>query len=351
MMSRILFIKPSSLGDVVHAIPALRALRAAHPSAHITWLVKRQWAPLVERVDGVDRVWPVEGGFLRWLTAVPALRAERFDIAVDLQGLLRSGLIAWLSGAPRRVGFAAGREGSPRFYTDRITVPARDTHAVDRYLLVARALGAAAAPPAFGLRELASDAGEVERRLAESGLAAGTRWVAVNASARWLTKRWPVERFAVVADRIQSEGLGRIAVIGGPEDREVAHALARAMRTPLVDLAGAFDLGLLPALLRSAAVLLTNDSGPMHVAAAVGTPVVALFGPTSPARTGPYGAGHAVLVAGIPCSPCYSRQCTNEEPLACLTALTPDAVLEAVRGRLAAARPPASAWMTHAQPV
>jgi len=106
----ILFIKPSSLGDIVHAMPTLTALRHAHPSAKVTWLVKRQWAGLVERIDGVDRVWPVEPGLKGWLAQVPALRAQRFDVAVDLQGLFRSAVMGWLSGAPCRVGFANARE-------------------------------------------------------------------------------------------------------------------------------------------------------------------------------------------------------------------------------------------------
>ena len=138
----ILLIKPSSLGDIVHAMPTCAAIRRAYPKARLTWLVKREWAGLVERIDGVDRVWPVKSTFKGWLSQVSPLRAEQFDLVVDLQGLFRSAAIGWFSGSPLLVGFANGREGSPRFYSRRVLVPQSDMHAVDRYLLVARAVGA-----------------------------------------------------------------------------------------------------------------------------------------------------------------------------------------------------------------
>ena len=138
----ILLIKPSSLGDIVHAMPTCAAIHRAYPKARLTWLVKREWAGLVERIDGVDRVWSVESTLTGWLSQVPPLRAECFDLVVDLQGLFRSAAIGWLSGSPLLVGFANGREGSPWFYSRRVPVPQVEMHAVDRYLLVAKAVGA-----------------------------------------------------------------------------------------------------------------------------------------------------------------------------------------------------------------
>ena len=138
----ILLIKPSSLGDIVHAMPTCAAIRRAYPKARLTWLVKRQWAGLVERIDGVDRVWPVKSTLKGWLSEVSPLRAEHFDLVVDLQGLFRSAAIGWLGGSPLLVGFANGREGSPWFYSRRVPVPQVEMHAVDRYLLVAKAVGA-----------------------------------------------------------------------------------------------------------------------------------------------------------------------------------------------------------------
>jgi lipopolysaccharide heptosyltransferase II len=333
---RILIIKPSSLGDVIHALPTLAALRDRFPSAHITWLVKRQWAGVLERAEGLDRIWPIEPGLPGWLRVVPSLRAVAFDLVIDLQGLFRSGAIAWLTGCPTRIGFANGREGSPLCYTQRVIVPTLDTHAVDRYLLIASALGATPkGPPQFRTRLCSIDREQIAQLLKDCGLAPGSRWIAINVSGRWDTKRWPPERFAAVADALQEERLGPVALIGSRDDRAATQAVLRSMHTTPIDLTGQTSPELLPALLASASLLLTNDSGPMHIAAAMGTPVVALFGPTSPLRTGPYGAEHRVLRSGVPCSPCFSRTCRNPVPLECLTSIDPKTVIEAVREQLA----------------
>jgi heptosyltransferase I len=332
---RILIIKPSSLGDIIHALPSLAALRDRFPSAHITWLVKRQWAGVLERVDGLDRIWPIEPGLRGWARVVPPLRAAVFDLVIDLQGLFRSGAIAWLTGCPTRVGFANAREGSPFCYTHRVTVPTLDLHAVDRYLLIASAVGAAPkGMPEFRTRLISTDPERVAQLLKGCGVAPGAPWIAMNVSARWDTKRWPPENFAAVADAVHKERLGPVALIGGPHDRAATQAVLGRMHTQPIDLTGQTSPDLLPALLASASVLVTNDSGPMHIAVAMGTPVVALFGPTSPVRTGPYGAEHRVFRSGIPCSPCFSRTCRHSVQLECLTTIDPKVVIDAVREQL-----------------
>jgi heptosyltransferase I len=328
----ILLIKPSSLGDIMHAMPTCAAICRAYPKARLTWLVKRQWAGLVERIDGVDRVWPVEPTFTGWLSEVPSLRKERFDLVVDLQGLFRSAAIGWLSGSHLLVGFANGREGSPWLYSRRVPVPHMEMHAVDRYLLVAEAVGAEkSSEPEFRFHIPQTDYDEIDRLLSRSGAKPGISWVAMNVSARWPTKRWPAASFAEVADRLQQEGCGAVVMIGGLEERADIAAVIRMMKTPAINLAGKTKVGLLPALLSRASLMITNDSGPMHVAAAVGIPVVALFGPTSAARTGPYGIGHDVLTGTVPCSPCFSRTCRNPVSLECLRTVLPEQVLAAVR--------------------
>lgn len=330
----ILLVKPSSLGDIVHAMPTCAALRRAYPKARLTWLVKRQWAGLVERIEGVDKVWPVEPTFTGWLSQVAPLRAEHFDLVVDLQGLFRSAAIGWLSGSPVHAGFANGREGSPWFYSIRVPIPQLEMHAVDRYLFVAKAVGAVAfGTPKFSFRIPQADHEAVDRLLSRSGVAAGASWVAMNVSARWPTKRWPIASFAEVADRLQQEGFGRVVLIGGPDERAEVAAVRGLMKTPAIDLAGATTVGLLPALLSKASMLITNDSGPMHVAAATGTPVVALFSPTSALLTGPYGAGHSVLTSNVPCRPCFSRTCRNALRLECLQAVSPEQVLVEARAQ------------------
>ena len=330
--SRILIIKPSSLGDIVHSMPTVAALRQRFPSARITWLVKREWAAVLEGNPHLDEVLALDLSPKGWLAAIRAVRAGRFDTVVDLQGLLRSAVLGWISGAPVRIGFTNGREGSPWFYTERVPVPSPSMHAVDRYLLTAKYLGAdpgEVKPSEFSLPHDAQAQARVEVLLAAAGVHAGATLVAMNPSARWNTKRWPLDSFAAVGDRLQQDGTARVVLIGGRDERHVGKQVLRAMRTAPIDLMGQTTLKELIALLRRARLLVTNDSGPMHLAAAVGTPVIALFGPTDPARTGPYGAGHTVLRSGVPCSPCFSRRCTNAVELECLTSIRPENVIEA----------------------
>lgn len=333
---RILLIKPSSLGDIVHAVPVVAALKQRWPSAELTWLVKRQWAAIVERVEGVDRVVsldPSPGGVVR---LVADLRSAPWDLVLDLQGLLRSAALGWLSGGSRRVGFANGREGSPWFYTHRVAVPTVEMHAVDRYLLIAEAVGAPSSTvPPFRFKLVKEDVSAAGDLLEARGVAPSRPWLAMSVSARWATKRWPLAHFAAVVDELDRAGVGPVVIIGGADEREDAVRLASLTKTRFVDLTGAVPLGRLPALLSMAKLLLTNDSGPMHIAAAVGTPVVALFGPTSAVRTGPYGDGHRVLTAAVPCRPCYSRVCRHPVEMECLRAISPEEAVKAVCQSLA----------------
>jgi lipopolysaccharide heptosyltransferase I len=334
---RVLLIKPSSLGDIVHALPVVSAIKSQWPGVHLTWVVKRQWAELVHRVAGVDRVWPIDEGAVNWFMRGWALRTERFDLAIDLQGLFRSGAVAWLSGAPLRIGFASGREGSSRFYTTRVSIPTVEMHAVDRYLLIAEAMGARVyGSPQFRFNILDEDEALVRNVLTEKGISVDQPWVAMNVSARWITKRWPLGSFAAVLDRLHKDGRGPVVVIGSTEDRHDVEALRAMTTAPFIDLTGVVPLGCLPALLSKSTAMITNDSGPMHIAAAVGVPVVALFGPTSEVRTGPYGPGHRVLTSPVSCRPCFSRVCRHAPELECLRSLTPDEVAEAVRDLLTA---------------
>lgn len=333
---RILLIKPSSLGDIVHTLPVVAALKQQWPAAHLTWCVKRQWAEVVERVEGVDRVWPIDFTLRGWAGSVPALRRQRFDLVLDLQGLLRSAALGWLTGCSTRVGFANGREASPWFYSRRVAVPTPEMHAVDRYLLVTAALGAAVqGQPQFRFLLPTQDYSSVGDVLQRKGVNVDAPWVAMNISARWPTKRWPVESFAAVATLLSREGVGPIVVIGGAGERRESEQLKQLTECPIIDLTGETKLGLLPALLSKASVLITNDSGPMHIAAAVGTPVISVFGPTSAVRTGPYGEGHAVLTHDVPCRPCFRRTCGNVVQMDCLRRITPSQVVSAVRDRLA----------------
>ncbi len=338
--ARILLIKPSSLGDIVHAFPVVSAIKAQWPGSHLTWVVKRQWAELVERAEGIDRVRPVDMTVSSWIREGLALRAERFDLAIDLQGLFRSGILAWLSGAPSRIGFANGREGSPWFYTRRVPVPSLEVHAVDRYLSVVAALGAPPPDrPRFGFKLLKGDRAAVRDIGERRGFSIDRPWIAMNIGARWPTKRWPLESFAAVVDQLHESGREPLVMIGGSDERAFTKKLKALTKAPFIDLCGEIPLGRLPALLSTATALITNDSGPMHIAAALGVPVIAIFGPTSAARTGPYGTGHHVLSGRVLCSPCFSRVCRHDPEMECLHLIKPAQVVDVMRSLLTARVP------------
>jgi heptosyltransferase-1 len=305
---RILIIKPSSLGDVVHALPTVNLIRKKFPDAHIAWLINAELTSLLkncplinERIEFHRRSYAKSAALLR------RLRRDQFDVVVDLQGLFRSGVMAWATRAPRRIGLSDAREGARSFYSETVNVP--HTHAVDRYLHAAKHLGCDTAPIEFPL-----------------GIAPQTRdrLIAINPSARWPTKLWGDDKFTELIRRMPHS---RIVLTGSASE----HARIERMALGCRNLAGGTDLFELAELYARCCVVITNDSGPMHVAAAVGTPVVAIFGPTDPALTGPYGKQHVVLRSGIECSPCMKEKCTHTPLMECMSLVTVDEVLKAAR--------------------
>jgi heptosyltransferase-1 len=276
---RILIVKPSSLGDVVHTLPTVNLIRRRHPDAHIAWLINRELTSLLKKCPVINEIieFP-RHDHAKLLALVSRLRKGKFDLVVDLQGLLRSGMMTWMTGAPRRIGLSDAREGSRLFYTEIVNVPR--AHAVDRYLLAANHLGCDISPVEFPLG--LPDA-------PRSTLHAPRPLIAVNPLARWETKLWGDDNFSALLDHLPT---GRVVLIGSRSERD---RIARINRDRARNLAGELDLYELAELYRQCVVAISNDTGPMHLAAAVGTPVIALFGPTDPALVGPYGPGHVVI--------------------------------------------------------
>jgi len=336
---RLLIIKLSSLGDVVHALPTLAALRRRFNDAHIAWLVGPAAAGIVAGHPMLDQtfIWrsgsapiaPRTEGLAHTRGLIRRLRAERFDITLDLQGLFRTAILAFASGAPRRVGFRNFQEGAFLFNNERAIPDRKDVHAVHGYLAFAAHLGAATEPIEFVFPESPG----AEQRLDELLVpAAGKSVVALISDAGWPSKRWPAERFAAVADALAGDGAACV-IIGGADSQPLAEEISGRARSRPINAAGRTVLADLPALFRRCAAAVANDSGPMHIAAAVGCPVVALFGPTSPARTGPFGDGHVVIEAPLPCLGCRRRECSH---LHCMTEINTPQVIAAAHGLLGA---------------
>lgn len=346
---RILLVKPSSLGDVVHALPVLHGLRVRYPTARIDWLIAPAFAPLIEghpdlseavlfdrrHYGAIGRRWGATRGFLRFLRE---LRQRRYDLVIDLQGLFRSGFLARVTGAPVRLGFRNGREGSPFFYTDLIETPDSDAHAVDRNMRVAERLGFADARARFDLALTAAELDEAGRMLGEAGISPGPPLVAVFPGARWETKLWPVERFAAAVDRVVQAGLA-VVLLGGPDEAERCQEIERRCASLVVNLVGRTTVRQLAAVIARCAVVLCQDSAPMHLAVALDRPLVCLTGPTNPARTGPYQRVEDVVRLALDCSPCYLRrlnQCPHGHR--CMEELAVEPVAQAVLQRAGAAR-------------
>jgi heptosyltransferase-1 len=324
--SRVLILKPSSLGDIIHALPLLHLLRARFPKAHLSWLVKSEWAPLLQGHPELDEVIPVRFRFGEVGELLRAVRQD-FDWVIDLQGLLRTGILARLSGAPVRIGLSDAREGAGAFYTHRAQVPDAPLHAVERYLLACRFFDRPAPERLFVLPDL-SEADRSLKNVIQSKEIPGDRpWVAFHATARQAPKRWPAERFSALAERLIRERRAAVLFVGSRGERAEIEETVRRIAEPVYNLAGETGLLQLAALLGRVRLLVCNDSGPMHLAAALGTPVVALFGPTDPRKVGPYGKGHTVFKIGHDCSPCSRSRCVQGG--ACLKAIPVEEVAEA----------------------
>jgi lipopolysaccharide heptosyltransferase I len=337
---RICLIKPSALGDVVQALPVLSALRGRFPQAHIAWVVNRSYAGLLADHPHLDEIIAFDrGAGGMWSRAAwrgfaelnASLRERRFDLAVDLQGLLRSGLMARATGAARRVGLSDTREGARFCYTDVVSMPAAPTSAVERYWLVAAAIGAEDAVKQFVVCLGASDRDWAARAV---GRHSGLR-VAIHPGARWATKRWPAAHFAELARRIGREFDAAFILVGGPEESSAAAELESSLASRTINLVGKTTLKQLAAVLGDVDVVITNDSGPMHLAAAVGTPVVGIFTCTSPERARPFGPGHLLVSSKVWCAASYLKKCARMD---CMTELVPDHVWPAVRAHIATLR-------------
>ncbi len=324
----ILIIKPSSLGDVVHTLPTLKALRNRFPGARLTWVINRELSGLLEGNPYLNEIIPFERRYTGFYTFARGLSMKGFDLVIDLQGLLRSGLIGFLSGAKKRIGFANGREFSPLFYTDAVPVSTMEMHAVDRYLLIAEYLGAKTEDRDFTI-DFSNEEDWLGRLIKEKAREQKIL-IAINPSGRWTTKRWPVEKFAALTDLINKKQGASVILIGGAGDIGLAEEVEAKVKTEVINMAGRTTLKQLAALLSKVSLLITNDSGPMHIAATLGTPVIALFGPTDPRRTGPYGKGHTIIRKGIPCSPCFKKRCHS--PI-CMDEISVDEVFKAIEER------------------
>ena len=368
--SKILLIKLSAVGDVTHTIPVLNKLRRRYPNAQLDWLVTPAIGELLRHHPAIDNVidftrdtsasaWSALAGYAR---LAAKLRKTRYDLVVDLHGQSRTAILTFASGAPVRIGFDkerpevwaksrkvtdsfrkhawyGAREGAWLAYTHHIPLPTLDVHVIDHYLSVGKLLGFDTGPADFAFRIPQAAHDRIDALLRQHDLA-GKAFALIAPRGNWETKRWPDEKSAEVARHFLQQGYGAV-VVGAPRERHVGANIAR-LAPGVVDLTGETSISELAALISRAAICIAHDSGPMHLAVALGRPVVALFGPSDTVWAGPYRRENAVVRAALPCSPCYLRRlsrCTHGH--ACMSDLSTQAVIERADSVLGAVLAPA----------
>jgi len=344
---KILLIRLSALGDVVRTLPALNCLRRTYPSARIDWMVEEASAGVLEGQPDLNGVlvfprrriarallFPAESpGAWRALEEFRRrLREERYDLVIDFQGTLKTGILGKMSGAPRRVGLGRGhsRELSHLFLTESAAIPVRRMSRVDRGLALVAHLGVDTRGATSQLPPRPGDAAVVEGFLATLLPSKPPIVIFPGTSRAQAYKRYPPSHFARAADLVAERTGSPVVVAWGPGERELAEEVVGTMRRPAT-LAPDLSLGQLTELIRRARVFVSGDTGPMHIAWTVGAPVVAVYGPTDPELNRPGGAFSVVAYRQLPCSPCRNRGCADR---ICLEDLPPDTVAEAAVGAI-----------------
>ncbi|GBE00985.1 lipopolysaccharide heptosyltransferase 1 [bacterium BMS3Bbin06] len=330
MPEKILIVKPSSLGDIIHSLPVLNAIKKFRPHSEVHWVIDRGYEELLRNHPLVDRTivinkdnWrrPLRGikTLMELKRLFGRLRAEGYDTVIDLQGLFRSGIITFVTSAPLRIGFEDARELSPLFYSRKVRV-GRELHAVRRNLKLLKAIGIETDEVAFPFPETENSGLEKPYYVVVSG-------------ARWKTKQWPLEYFAGCINALSGEdGRGlfegaRAVLVGSGTDEGITRRISSMTGGNAINMAGKTGLGELISIIKGASFVIANDSGPMHIAAALNVTVFAVFGPTSEALTGPYGMEGNVLSAPLPCRPCFRRDCKTVQ---CMKDVSPEELIRRV---------------------
>jgi len=338
----ILIIKPSSLGDVVLALPALGALRRSFPEAKISWLIRSEFAPLLKEHPYLDdiiifdrkylgKAWYNPNAFSALVRLIQMLRNSKYDVVIDLQGLFRTASLGWLSGCKRRFGFSKAREFAEIFYTCKIERDENSTHVVDYYLKVVEAVGAGDTAVEFVLPTDAESVDSVKKKLTERKIEGNNYAVFVPGSFH-RSKCWPAERFGELAERITSQFGLPVVAVGTSSESDIVEEIQSRADVSIVNLAGGTGLNELVELLRGARLVVSNDTGPGHIAAALGVPLVMMFSWSNPARILPYGRSEC-MVAKEP----YDRghKIKSSDPKHDITAISVDDVYQKVCEQLA----------------
>lgn len=329
---RILIVKLSSIGDVVHTLPALSALRKRFPKSYIAWVVKKQIADIITNHPHLDEVITYEGP----RKTAKKLRSLKFDLAIDLQGLFRSGFLTFISGAKIRLGFsrANSRELSRLFLNRRVTPGEEDRHVIDKNLSLLRTLGIEAEQKEFIIPISRENREHITSFLKERKIISSDILIALHPGASWPSKLWPEEKWAELVDRLIEELKVKAILLWGPEDKNSIDRIAKMTENrPIISCKT--NLKELACLISKCRLFIGGETGPLHIACALNIPTIALIGPTDSVRNGPYGEGHIVIEKDLPCRGCWRHKCKR---LDCMKSITVGEVFSAVKEQLRARR-------------
>jgi lipopolysaccharide heptosyltransferase I len=348
---RVLIVKPSSLGDVVHTLPVVHALKRCYPFCFIGWVVQKGFLGILQSDPAIDEIIPISipstsdphaarGAFIRaaWATlgTLRVLRrkfkADPYDLVLDLHASFRSGLLGLTNPSGLKIGFRDAKELNTRFQHHLVGDNPDGRHAVDKNAAFAEYLKCVPIPEDYRIVVDPMAQERVTAFLREAGIEEGARIVYANPAARWETKYWTMEAWAELADLLVEQAQAAVIFSGSPDDAEYMRKISDRMKQRPIIAAGKLNLAEAVALIEASDVYVGVDSGPMHIAAFAGTPVVALFGPTDPAKVGPYGEGHVVIRnTHLDCLACRKRSCAKR---GCLEGISAQTVFDATMERM-----------------
>lgn len=334
MYKNILIVKLSAIGDVIHALPVAHALKKKYPQARITWVVEKPAYELLTNNPDIDEIIVFDKPKFKSLSGLltngyqfsKELKTRKFDLAIDLQGLFKSAVVSYVSGALKRLVYCNARELS-HLVGEKICGENAEGHVVDRYLDVARYLGCRADEVCFPIHITESEENKTIAIAKNAGFCLDNPYVVLAPGTNWPSKCWPPLYFAKLADRLYRDNIIPV-IIGGPNDQRLAAEITAHTKIPPIDLTGKTTMKQLAYIIKKSQAFVGGDTGPMHLAVAVEAQVVTLFGPTDPNRNGPYGQLHKVLIAPVPCQGCWQRSCPKN--MDCLASISPDEVYQAL---------------------
>lgn len=341
---KIAIVKLSAIGDVIHALPVAAALRQRYPQAHLTWIVERKSRDILDGCPDLDEVLIFDKA--RWIHELPyphrtipvlwqirqfirKMRQAHFDLVIDLQGLLKSGLLTWLTGSSIRLGFAPDfcrESGSALFTNYRVSPSEQGLHIIDQYLSVVKDLGIDTSTKTFHLSIPEEDKTYIENFLKKKNLNPSAPLFIINPGAGWVTKQWGEERYAQLADRIVTEIEGTVLFLWGPSELSMVKSIQKKMHSPSLRSCPT-TLKQSMALIKRAHFFIAGDTGPLHLAAALNIPCIGIYGPSSSQRNGPYGTIHKVVQSEVSCRGCFRRLCDHWE---CMKSIPVDRVMESI---------------------